>query len=220
MPDREHWHLSEEAVYDFVDGALGPAAMAEAGRHLRSCPECARLLRRAESLFARLETADPPRLDRDLAPGVVASLHAARASNMRWRWVVAAEAVAAVVAFAALSFRLGPWVEALRVQPAFVAARQNGLRLTAEASAWMAPFLDFIPSYPSRLASMRIAIPHLEGPVQAWVGLAVAALLLGLVGNALLLRSSKRVVADAGWGAEGRPTHSGRVGAGSRGGRK
>jgi hypothetical protein len=220
MPDREYWHLSEEAVYDFVDGTLGPVAMTEAERHLRSCPECARLVRRAESLFARLETADPPRLDRDLAPGVVASLHAGRAGNMRWRSVLAAEAVAAAVAFAALGFRLERWVEALLVHPAFVAARQNGLRLVAEASAWVAPFLDFIPSYPSRLASMRIAIPHLEGPVQGWLGLAVAALLLGLVGNTLLLRSSKHVVAETGWGAEGRPPHSGRVGRAERGGRK
>jgi Putative zinc-finger len=220
MPDREHWHLSEEAVYDFVDGALGPAAIAEAERHLRSCPACARLLRRAESLFARLETTDLPRLDRDLAPSVIARLHAARASSVGWRWVLAAEAAAAVVAFAALSARLERWAEALLVHPAFVAMRQDGVRLVAEASAWLAPFLDFIPSYPSRLASMRLAIPHLEGPVQGWVGLAAVALLLGLVGNALLLRSSERVVAQTGRSAKGRAARSGGLGGASRGGRK
>jgi len=220
MPDRAQWHLSEEAVYDFVDGGLGPVARTEAERHLRSCPECARLLRRAELLFARLETAEPPRLDRDLAPGVVANLQAARTSSMRWRWALAAEAAAAVVAFAALSFRLHSWIDALLVHPGFLTLRDNGLRLVAEASAWLAPFVSFIPSYPSRLASMRIALPHLEGPVQWWGALAVTALLLGLVGNALLLRSSNGVIAEAGREVQGRSTRSPRISRGTPGGRE
>ena len=213
MADRRQWHLSEEAVYDFVDHRLSPVATAEAERHMQSCPECARLLRRAKLLFARLEAAAPPRLDRDLAPGVVASLQAARASSLRWRWILAAEAVAASAAFAALSFHLERWVDALLSHPAYLALRQHGLRLVAELAAWLAPFLNFIPSYPSRLASIRITLPHLDGPVQGWVGLAVAALALGLVGNALLLRASNGVVGLGGV-TTGRTTRSG-----SRGGR-
>ena len=220
MADRERWHLSEEAVYEFLDGALSPVAMTEAERHLRSCPECARLQRRAELLFARLEAADPPRLDRDLAPGVVANLQSVRTSSVRLRWVLAAEAAAAAVAFAALSMRLERWLDALLVDPAYVTLREHGTRLVAEASAWLAPILTFIPTLPSRLAPIRVTIPHLEGPVQGWVGLAAAALALGLVGNAVLLRSANGIAEKATGERNAEAVHTGRIERGSRGGRR
>jgi anti-sigma factor RsiW len=220
MADREQWHLSEEAVYDFVDRRLSPVARIEAERHLRSCPECARQLRCAELLFVRLETADRPRLDRDLAPGVVANLQAARTSSRRLRWVLAAQAIGAAVTLVALGVSLERWVNALLIDPAYVTLRQYGLRLFAEASAWLAPFLEFIPSFPARLAPMRVALPHLDGSVQAWMGLAVAALALGLLGNALLLRSSNGPVEKAAGGANDKVAHAGRISHGSRGGRR
>ena len=219
MADRELWHLSEEAVYDFVDRRLSPVARIEAERHLRSCPECTRLLRRAELLFSQMELVDPPQLDRDLAPGVVANLQAARTSSVRFRLVLAAQAVAATAAFAALSLRMESWFSALLTHPAYLALREHSLRLVAEATAWIAPFLNFIPSYPSRLASMRVTIPHLDGPVQGWVGLAAAALVLGLVGNALLLRSANGVIEKTVGGADVSTARPGRIGRRSQGGR-
>jgi hypothetical protein len=219
MADREQWHLSEEAVYDFVDRRLSPAARIEAERHLRACPDCTRLLRRAELLLTQLESIDPPQLDRDLAPGVVANLQTARTSSVRFRLVLAAQAVAATMAFAALSLRVESWFNALLTHSAYATLRQHSLRLVAEATAWIAPFLNFIPSYPSRLASMRVTIPHLDGPVQGWVGLAAAALVLGLVGNALLLRSAKGVVEKTVGGADDSAAPPGRIGRRSRGGR-
>lgn len=219
MADREQWHLSEEAVYDFVDRRLSPAARIEAERHLRACPDCTRLLWRAELLLTRLELIDPPQLDRDLAPGVVANLQTARTSSVRFRLVLAAQAVAATMAFAALSLRVESWFDALLTHPAYVALRQHGLQLVAEATGWITPFLNFIPSYPSRLASMRVTLPHLDGPVQGWVGLAAAALALGLVGNALLLRAANGLVEKTVGGADVSAARPGRIGRRSQGGR-
>ena len=220
MAKRAPRHLSEGAVYDFVDRSLSPEAMIEAERHLRSCPECARQVRRAELLFARLEKAESPRLVRDLAPGVVAGLHAARKSRARLRWVLAAEAVAAIVVLAALSLQLQHWIEVLRMDPGYVALRQHGLQFVAEASSWLAPFLDFVPSFPARLAPIRIAVPHLGGPMAGWVGLALAALALGLVGNALLLRSGNGVIENAAGEGEGASPNPVRISRRSRGGRR
>jgi anti-sigma factor RsiW len=213
------WHLGDEAVYDYVDRALSSAAMTEAERHVLTCPECARRVRQVELLFARLETLDSPRLDRDLAPGVVVGLQAARKRSVRWHWVLAAQASTAIVALAALGFNLDRWVNALLNDPAYLALRQSGLRLVAEASAWLTPFLAIIPSLPTRLAAIRISLPHLEGPVQGWAGLAVVALLLGLVGNAVLLRLADGVVSHAEEGGNGRLKRLGPMGNVSRGGR-
>ena len=218
MARRAQRHLSEETVYDFVDRTLSPEAIIEAKRHLRACPECARQLQRAELLFSRLEKAESPRLDRDLAPGVLAGLHAAHKSRARLRWVLAAEGVTAIVVLAALSLHLQQWIEALRVDPGYVALRQHGLQFVAEASSWLAPFLDFVPSFPARLAPIRIAVPHLGGPMEGWVGLAVAALALGLVGNALLLRSGNGVVEAAAGEGDGASANPGRTSRAPRGG--
>ncbi len=45
---------------------------------------------------------------------------------------------------AALSLQLRQWIEALRVDPGYVALRQHGLQFVAEASSWLAPFISFI----------------------------------------------------------------------------
>lgn len=220
MSDRNPWHLSEEAIYDLVDRRLSPEARAEAERHLRSCPECARQVRRAGLLFARLEKAEPPRLERDLAPDVVTNLQEARKSRGHLRWVLAAQAIAAAVVLALLGLRLEHWVDALRVDPAYLTLREHGMRLVAEAFAWLAPFLAFTPTLPNRLASVRITIPHLEGPVQGWVGLAAAALALGLAGNAVLLRSADGVTAKATGKWNAKAEHPGRISQRPRGGRR
>jgi hypothetical protein len=55
--------------------------------------------------------------------------------------------------------------------------------------------------------------------VQGWLGMAVAALVLGLVGNAVLLRPADGVVPHADEGASGSLKRPGPMGGGPRGGR-
>jgi hypothetical protein len=220
MRDREPWHLSDEAVYDYLDRILSPSAMADAARHLRSCPECAGRLRRATLLFSRIESAEVPGPARDFSAGVVASLQAARMSRRRWSWILLAEASAAAAALMALSLRLEGWFDALLHHSAYQSLREHGLRLMAEGRAWLAPFFGLVPASASRLASVRIVVPHLEGPVLGWAGLAVAALTLGLVGNMLLLHAANGHAVKEPSGANARGGAPVRPGGRSIGGRR
>jgi len=198
------WHLGDEAIYDYLDRSLGGQARIEVERHVQSCPECALRLREAQALFAQIASVAAPRLVTDLAPGVVASLQAARKASVRWRWVLAGQVAAATAALAALGVHLQRWVEQVLHDPAFAAVRQAGALLLADVSGWLAPFLDLVPSSPMRIAPLRLSLPHLQGPVSGWAALAGTALLLGVLGNALLLRSPGGVVptkADRGNGA-------------------
>lgn len=191
---RSTWHLGQEAIYDYLDRSLDAQAMAEAQRHVQGCPECAARMREARVLFGRLLDLETPSLQVDLAPKVIASLVAARRSAVRWRWVLAGQAIAAIVALAALGPHLEDWIGRALHDPTFLAARQAGSHLLADFSVWLAPFLDLIPSLPTRLAPMRLPLPHLEGPAVGWGMLAGSAVLLGLLGNALLLRAPRGAV--------------------------
>jgi hypothetical protein len=185
---RSTWHIGHQAIYEFLDRSLGAQAMGEVERHVQGCPECALRLREARALFGRLADPEMPSLKADLAPRVISSLLAARRSALRWRWVLAGQAIAAVIALGALGVRLEGWILRALHDPALLAVQRAGSQVLAEFSTWLAPFLDLIPSLPVRLAPMRLSLPHLEGPAAGWGVLAGSALLLGLLGNALLLR--------------------------------
>lgn len=189
MADRPERHLSEDAIFDLLDGALPPEARRDAERHLRGCPDCAKSARRARSLFARLEKAAAPHLDRDLAPEILARLRAKHAGSGALNRILAAEAALGIAALAALGLQIGRWIEVLQTSPAYVGLREHALQLAAELVSWLAPFLQLVPTFPARFTPIRIEVPHLGGPLLGWAGLAAAALALGVVGNALLLRS-------------------------------
>ncbi len=185
---RSTWHIGQEAIYDYLDRSLGDPAMAEVQRHMQSCPECAVRLREARVLFGQLSDLDTPSLQADLAPKVIASLLAARSNSVRWGWVLAGQAVAAIVALAALGVHLEGWIMGALRDPMLQAVRQTGSQLLAEFSVWLAPFVDLIPTLPTRLGPLRLSLAHLEGPALWWGVLAGSALLLGVLGNAWLLR--------------------------------
>ena len=183
------WHIGHGAIYEYLDRTLGAQAMAEIDRHVQRCAQCARAMREARALFEGLPTLDTPPLQTDLSPRVMSSLLAARKSAVRWRWVLAGQAAAAVVGLAALGVHLEGWLTQALGDPALGAVRQMGTRFLAELATWLAPFLDLIPSLPTRLGPIRLPLPHLDGPAAVWGVLAGSALLLGVLGNALLLRS-------------------------------
>jgi hypothetical protein len=208
---RSTWHIGHEALYDYLDRSLDARAMADVERHVRGCPECATRLHEARALFGRLAEMETPSLQADLAPQVISSLMAARRSTVRWRWVLAGQTIAAVSALAVLGAHLEDWImQALR-DPALQAVRQSGTQLLAEVSVWITPFLDLIPSLPTRLAPMRLPLPQLDGPAAGWGLLAGSAVLLGLMGNALLLRAPRGAVPSAEHGARPEDHRRGRA---------
>jgi hypothetical protein len=110
----------------------------------------------------------------------------------------------AITVVAALSLQFGRWIEAIGSSAAYVGLRENGLQLAAELTSWLAPFVHLVPSFPARWAPITIEVPHLGGPLSGWAGLAAAALALGVVGNALLLRSPNGAPTAAGTRGVGR----------------
>jgi len=198
------WHIGPEAVYDYFDHKLAAQAMTEIDRHVQRCAMCARAMQEARTLFEGLPNLETPPLQVDLTPRVITGLLAARRNAVRWRWVLAGQAAAAVVGFAALGVRLEEWLVRALQDPALVAIRQAGPRFLAELSGWLAPFLDLIPTLPTRLAPMRLHWPQLEGPAAGWGVLAGSALLLGVLGNALLLRPPDGAVAPVAGHGNGR----------------
>jgi anti-sigma factor RsiW len=194
---RSSWHIGHEALYDYLDRSLDAQATAELERHVRGCPECDTRLREARALFGRLADLETPSLQADLAPHVISSLMAVRRSAVRWRWVLAGQAIAAVSTLVLLSAHLEDWImQALR-DPALQAVRQSGIQLLAEFSVWITPILDLMPSLPARLAPMRLPLPQLDGPAAGWGLLACSSVVLGLMGNALLLRAPRVAIPSA-----------------------
>ncbi len=193
---RSTWHIGHEALYDYLDRSLNAQAMAEVERHVQSCTDCARRLAEARALFGRLADFETPSLQADLAPQVISSLMAARRGAVRWRWVLAGQAIAAAVALATLGDHLESWILRALRDPALQVVRQTGSELLAELSVWLAPFVDLIPSLPTRLSPIRLSLPHLDGPAFGWGVLAGSALLLGVLGNAFLLRIPSDAVAS------------------------
>jgi len=121
---------------------------------------------------------------------VISSLLAARRISIRWRWVLAGQAIAAVVALAALGAHLEGWIMQALHARRFLAARQAGSQLLTEFSVWLAPFLDLVPSLPRGWD--RCGFPCHTGGSGRGVGRAGrSAVLLGLLGNALLLRAPR-----------------------------
>lgn len=214
MTEREWRHPSEDALYEYLDGALAPEERDELERHLGVCEPCTRQLARARRLFARLAQAEVPPLPRDLAADVVAGIRSARVVRAGVGILLSAEAALALVVLVALHRRISPWLDRVGADPLFVAGRQFALELGSQIGSWLAPFLAVLHPDPSRLGSIRLVVPGLRGPMEGWVALVAAAVALGLIGNGLLLRGSPPLAPSPG-GKRGD-----RAGSASRGGRQ
>ena len=184
-------HLDETRLNEYVDGELDDAAQAEVVAHVASCATCAARLAELRVLFGDLAALPDEPLAVDLAPAVLARLpRRARAPAWAPRLALAAQALAAVVAFVLL----WPWLAA-------TLQASGAARLVAEAAAilsamlaglaplWRAP----VDAAESLLrAASTCALPALPGPVLGW-GLGLAGFALAwLLGNGVLLRNLAR----------------------------
>jgi anti-sigma factor RsiW len=97
-------HVTDR-VQACLDGELSPEEAARVREHCASCPACDRAWHEAEALWLLVDTAEAPRLDRSLWPGLRARLH--RRPTRRARLVFGAAAAAATVVGLLLGFQLG-----------------------------------------------------------------------------------------------------------------
>ena len=171
-------HLDEDTLHACLDQALPQAERARCEAHLRSCRDCRARVEQQRAVFAMLARLPQAAPSRDLAAAVLKSLPVADAPPLPFLPLLG-QALAALAAIA--------WAWA-RLRPALpLPAAQQRLLAGARALwlAWSAPH-SLSPDLPLP------PHPPVEGGIALMWGLLLAALLLGVAGNALLLRSPAR----------------------------
>ena len=106
-------HLSDASIYEYLDDALQKPERARVTAHLSQCEACANRLTQARALFQALDELPDVELQRDLAPGVLETINAARfetrGASKTMRWVFLGQLLVALVILAARGGNLRAW---------------------------------------------------------------------------------------------------------------
>lgn len=188
MRSDQSWHLADDALLALLDHALEATPRAEAEAHLADCADCRQRLRRWALLFARMESARPDPAAPDLAGAVLGHLRARQDPTRAMRGLLFGELALALAAVVSLTLAgwnpLGP----LALLPRFPdAGPQAASWIAGLAALWRWPQPPAL-----RTSMLEIRMPSLEMPLAGWAALLGGALLVGLIGNSLLLRSEPR----------------------------
>ena len=181
-------HLTDEALQSYLDGQLRETEAGWAAAHLRTCVACQERAAVLEGVFQALGGLPEIRLQRDLAPGVLSRIRPASDAAGRWRWLVAAQGLAAglLAAWVGQSAALEWFAFAsarLQAPPSWLVeilawSKAGGETLWAEAQAWV----GFGTEALSRVPEFSWARGLSASPA-LFAGL----LVLWLAGNSLLL---------------------------------
>jgi anti-sigma factor RsiW len=180
-------HLDESLLHGYLDGELEDPARAGVEAHLAVCAACASDLERLRRVFAAIVGAPEVQLGRDLAPAVLRALPSVP------RWVP--------------SLAIGQLVGALGIGVAMLLGLGTGRilsgldtavgRLVGQLEA-AADRLDQSWQLVLQLSSALAAGPDVTladlATSGVWVGIAAAAILLGFIGNGLMLGGVRRRV--------------------------
>lgn len=180
-------HPDPVLLQALADGALEAESLEALQAHLRVCPACRSELAGLRGLIEAIDSLPDLPLGRDLSRSVLERIRGRRAAGARLPWIGAIQLAAGGVVLGLAWRSIGGWMHA--VLPRFAWLPQfelSGLRVQWEgaleaARAAASQLFSSLPALP-----WRLAVPSL-GMAQA-VGLVVAALLLGMLANAVLLR--------------------------------
>ncbi|MFZ5908520.1 MAG: anti-sigma factor family protein [Chloroflexota bacterium] len=171
-------HINEELLNEYLDDLLDAPARAAADEHLAACASCRRALADLETVTSLLASLPDEPLTRDLTPSVLAGLPQPRLA-LGWKLVFAVEA--------GIGLGMGMLVLA-------------NLKFPLQPQAWLAHAFTTlshlkIPSLAAPLLANHYSFPAIEIPAAPanLVFLALSALLLWGVGNAVLLRGRPEV---------------------------
>ena len=195
MTDRLSPHLSDEALNEYLDEALAPAAQRAAAAHLAACAACSAHLSSLSVVFSELAQLPPAPLRRDLRARVMAAVHAQRPTALRpladpkRRPVQLVFGLQLLAAFALLAFAwpfLAPLAGLERIfTPGLLGSLAAGFSgfTPSAGNVWLA-IQSWLAGLGAQLPQLFAAIPS---PLA--VGLMLLATgLLWLLGNAFLLR--------------------------------
>lgn len=94
--DLEPGHLTDEDLQSYLDAELGETKAGWAAAHLRTCAACQERAASMQEVFQALSGISEVRLGRDLTPGVLDRIGPVNGPSLRWRWLVAGQALVAV----------------------------------------------------------------------------------------------------------------------------
>lgn len=181
-------HLTDEDLQSYLDGEQGETEVGSAAAHLRVCLACHERAAVLEGVFQALSGLPEIRLQRDLAPGVLNRIRPASDAARRWRWLVAAQGLAAglLAAWVGRSAAL-EWIgfasARLLAPPSWLVeilawSKTGGETLWAEAQAWVGFGADALSRVPEFSWTRGLS---------ASPALLAGLLILWLAGNGLLL---------------------------------
>jgi anti-sigma factor RsiW len=201
-------HLTEEQLNLYLDNELSTSECAAVEAHLVGCDVCRAELASLQALFTALDAWQPDALAADLTPVV---LHAVAAERRRavWRqrisWLVPTLQAAAVVlllvfGWSALATRYGELTQRIPAEvlhAIWTNALARGGALWAATVArwqtWWAEAVAGVLGLPAALGQATSHWPQLPGMgftrPQA-IAISLAAILMWLVGNSILLRTT------------------------------
>jgi len=197
------WHLADDALQALLDHALDPTSTAEAQAHLAACADCRHRRERWARLFAEMERARLDPVAPDLAGAVLMQIRARQSSTRAVRGLLFGELALALAAVAAVG--LGGWsaLGPLALLPRLPDVGPLVAQWIAGLAALARPILAWPQPLALRSSMLEIRLPSLELPLAGWAALLGGALIVGLIGNSLLLRTEPRAEA-AGGTANGR----------------
>ena len=181
-------HLQENILHAYLDGELTAMEIKTVKNHLDTCNRCQVRLQELQSTFAALDELPDLALGVDLAPSVLRSLKAEKDVIPALTWITAAQAAAAVILlaltlpillplplFQSMKTSLINWGSVLQVNLLNMAAG-----LQAQIQGLQTFFEQMLNAY------SRFSVPDFHF-IPLWI-LFLAAALLGILGNTLLLR--------------------------------
>lgn len=179
-------HVSEEMLNEYLDDALTQSQKNVIEDHLRTCEECSIRLNELRALFNEIESLSDVKLERDLSKGVAAAANR-RVTFAPLLWLIfAAQAVAAVVAFAVAGSLVTPLIQ--QTVDANVIITQSAETLTMEWANWVSESQFALEQ---TLQTLTQPLP-LEVPMLMIALLIAAVSLLWITGNGLLITSLAR----------------------------
>lgn len=188
-------HPNDETLNEYLDDALDAPARAQLAAHLAVCPRCAARLESLRALFAALDALPEEPLARDLSTSVLARLPQpieAFAAPAKFRWILAAQALAAVVLLVLVApVALASLPIAEMTSPA-QALLQSVTELIAGLAAQTQSLGERLTDWTEQiLIGVRGLVALPDGTSTLWLGAGLAAaLVLWALGNGLLLRQS------------------------------
>jgi anti-sigma factor RsiW len=200
-------HLTEEQLNLYLDNALSPAEHAGVEAHLAECETCQAELAALQTLFTALNTLQPEALATDLTPMVLENIAAERQRIVRRRlgWLVPGLQGLAIILLLLFGCPVlfGRYVELIqRVPTASLYAMWTNTQAQgtilwqttiAQGQTWWAETVSNFLNLPDTLKQSSHTWPKFPGlglttPQIAIIGL--AAVLMWLIGNSILLRAA------------------------------